>query len=158
MSIEVAWEKLDDLLADGLDELSIGHWEEAENDHLPLEIDWPGARVLERQGTFKIAGVRKNGVLIGYAYFIISASLQHKGTLQAWCEAIYVDADHRGAGVVLLRALPRMLKALGVRRAFMAAKPHVALRIGEKGATLGDLLVALRWSLFETVYAIRLKG
>lgn len=156
MSIEVAWAKLDDLLADGLDELSIGHWDEAENDHLPLEIDWPRARVMERQGTFKIAGVRKGGALIGYAYFVISASLQHKGTLQAWCEAIYVDADHRGAGVILLRALPGMLRALGVRRVLMAAKPHVVLRTGEKSATLDNLLLALRWSLFETVYALRL--
>lgn len=157
MRIRIAWEPLDDLLTDGLEDLAIGHWDETENDHVPLALDIAEARRRERAGTFKIVGVRNAAALVGYAYFLIGSSLQHKGTLQAWCEGIYVMPEARGAGGLLLRALPDMLAALGVKRAFMAAKPHVLLRSGDEQATFSDLLVAAGWPVFETIHARSLR-
>lgn len=157
MRIEIAWEKLDDLLADGLEDLAIGHWDEAENDHMPLDLDLAEARKRERAGTFKIAGVRNAAALLGYAYFQIGSSLQHKSTKQAWCEGLYVDPSARGAGALLLRAIPRLMREIDVHRCFMASKPHVALRSGDEQATLGDLLISLDWSVFETTYVKHLE-
>ena len=70
--VSIAWEPIDKLLRDGLEDLAVLHWEESEIDkeEIPLEIDVDRARAFEKASQYRIAGLRREGELIGYAAFV----------------------------------------------------------------------------------------
>ena len=133
------------------------HWEEAEiHQHdVPLALDFERAYASEQAGYHKTASLWVDGNLAGYAAFTVMTALFHRDTLHAFCSAIYVDPEHRGlASYYLLRWCPPALAALGVRKVYMASKPHVHLK--NDRATLSDVLHGLGWVLSEEVYCLLL--
>lgn len=155
--LRIDWSTLAVLRSQGLEDLAVLHWEEAEI-HLqdvPLALDFEWAAAAEQAGQYKLCGLWVDGDLVGYAAFTVMTAMFHRTTLHAFCSAIYVDPDHRGlASYYLLRWCPAALAALGVKKVYMASKPHVHLK--NDRATLGTILNGLGWTLSEEVYCLLL--
>lgn len=124
-SLTIRWETLDRLLADGLEDLAVAHWEEVELDQaeVPLALDFERTRLFERIGQHKTAGVRAGTQLVGYAAWTILSATFHKTTIHGFCTAFYVEPKFRGFGS--LSVLPwceRELDTLGVKKIYVAAR------------------------------------
>lgn len=121
----IAWESLDALVADGLEDLAVAHWEEAEDDHddIPLALDLEKARFFEKAGQQFNASLRADGELVGYATFQVMTAMFHRFSLHAFCIGIYVDPAHRGFGsLALIRWCERELAAKGVVKLYLSAR------------------------------------
>lgn len=149
------WETVDQQLADGLEDLAALHWEEVagDKDVIPLAPDWDRYRALEKSGVFKCLAARRDGILIGYSWWLVGPSLHYMTTKHAVNDLIFLDPDERRglAGVRLIREGERALRDLGVVKVIYHSKPNVLL--GQKKHTLGDLLVVLGYHLIEHSYA-----
>lgn len=155
----VDWAKLDDLLADGFEDLLLAHWEEVATDRdvIPFAPDWERYRMMERNGMFRILAMRHNGRLIGYNGFFIAPNLHYSTSLQAINDVIYVDPTYRGAGVRLIREAEKRLMELGVQKIHYHVK--IAVNIGRDGrpATVGDLLARMGYVHVEQMFAKLLR-
>jgi hypothetical protein len=153
--LELQWEPLDRLIADGVEDLLAAHWEEVALDKsaVALAPDWPKARELERIGILKTLAMRREGVLIGYNAFLITPHLHYRQILQAVNDVIYLDPAERGsAGVRLIRGTEALLRELGVQRILYHTKLHVLLGRRKQGR-VGDLLERLGYSHVENIHA-----
>lgn len=66
-------------------------------DNLALDPDIEAYTALEDAGVLRVFGVREEGLLVGYATFIVSSSnLHHKGLRCAANDMLYVMPKHRG--------------------------------------------------------------
>lgn len=156
--ITVGWEPLARLIDDGLEDLAIQHYTEAEEAPVPLALDFAQAMALEKSGVFKIAAVRRDGDLIGYADFLITTPLHYRRSKTAFCQGIFVDPEERGqAGVKLLHFINTEMDGLDCVRTFIASKFHVPLGSAKKSATLGRLLGHVGYDPSEILYS-RMKG
>lgn len=153
--LTIKWTTVNQLVADGIEDLAVEHWLEAEVDHdeIPLAIDYEHLRALERAGNFKCAAAYSGSRLVGYALFTVMVSPLRRHSLHAFCDAVFMDTQFRGHGVRLVRWCERELEVLGVVKAFISSRPHVHLGHGRSSGTLGDLLAHMGYTLTETVYA-----
>jgi GNAT superfamily N-acetyltransferase len=160
MSLAISWESLDRLIADGLEDLAVLHWEEVEIDkeEIPLDLNFDMARAFERAGQFRAAGLRRDGELIGYAVFVIMAPMFHRTILHAFCEGIYVDPPYRGHGLALVLWCERTLAEEGVRRIYISERISADLSDNNKPARLGALLTALGYTMSERRHSKVLGG
>jgi hypothetical protein len=134
-NLTIRWEKLTDLLADGLEDLAVAHWEEAETDRCcPLDLDWDRALAFERQGTLKVAALRRNGDLIGYAEVtLLVGGLFYRTTRHAYVQAIYVEPLFRGFAVLALVGwLEAEIGRAGKTKTYVAAKTQRQCDLWEK--------------------------
>lgn len=146
MTYAFAWERLERLIADGLEDLAILHWEEAERDKedVPLALDFQRAIAGEKIGQHRTASLRKGGELVGYAAFTVTTALFHSTTLHAFCTAVYVDPDHRGfTSLAFLAWCEGELKTAGVRKLYVTAKRPEQC----------DLFEKLGYAFSETTYS-----
>ena len=144
--LTIQWESLDSLIASGLEDLAVAHWEAAEIDKedVPLALDFERARAAEKIGQQRFAALRRDHALVGYAAFTVSSALFHRATLCAWCNGIYVDPAHRGfASLWLVRWCEQALKDLGVRKVY----------IGSRSDTLAQLLDLNGYVRSETMHS-----
>lgn len=123
-SLTIRWETISDLIADGLEDLAVAHWEEAEKDQgCPLDMDWDKARSFERSGALKVAALRRDGVLIGYAECMIIGGLFFRSTRHAYVQAIYVEPRFRGfPSISLLHWIETRIGEIGKTKVYLAAK------------------------------------
>lgn len=92
------------------------HYKEvAPYDDIPLNIDWNKFIRLEEAGILKFYTMRKNGFLIGYASFLVSASIEYSTSLQASMNNIFIHPDNRGRGSRFITWCDEQLKNLGVQ-------------------------------------------
>jgi len=149
--LTIEWEPIDSLIASGLEDLAIMHWNEAERDQheVPLALDFDRCRAFEKAGQHVSAALRKDGSLVGYATFTLMTAMFHKTVLHAFCNAIYVEPEHRGpASLWLIHWCEKRLEQRGVRKIYIASKT----------ATLSDLLTKLGYEWSETVHCKLLGG
>lgn len=161
MSLAISWEPLDQLIADGLEDLAVLHWEEVEIDkeEIPLDLNFDMARAFEKAGQFRIAGLRRDGELIGYACFVIMAPMFHRTIPHAFCEGIYVDPPCRGpASLALVLWCERTLAEEGVRKIYFSERIPTDLSVDNKPARLGALLTALGYTMSERRHSKVLGG
>lgn len=153
--LEIRWRTVRQLIADGGEDIAVANWEESEVDHtdVPMAIDYAHLTSLEKAGNFKVAGLYVDGTLQGYASWTIMHSPLRKGTLHAFCDAIFVMPETRGHGLRLIRWSERELEALGVVKMFMSSRPHVRLGKRQTSGKLGDVFIRLGYEETETVYA-----
>lgn len=160
MTYTYNWESVDQLLADGWENLLVEHWVEVamDRDIIPLAVDWDRYRLFEKTEAFKTLAMRKDGVLVGYSAWFINPHLHYKTTLFALNDVIYLDPAYRRglAGARLVREAENALAALGAVKAIYHTKLHVQL--GKRAGTLGDLLLALGYKHIENTYAKLLRG
>ncbi len=134
--LTTAWEPLDRLLADGLEDLSFEHWEEAGTfrESVPLAVDWQRRREMERIATFRVMGARIEGELVGYCSWFILPHSQYRMTLTAFNDTIFLAKKWRMGwnGIRLVRDPERDLWRAGIKMIRYEDTPV--------GATIGELL------------------
>lgn len=154
--LTLAPETIDQLRASGFDDLLVAHYEEVEDPHSPMAVNWPAYYGLERQGVLQVFALRRDGRLIGYSSWFVQPPLHHRGTLWAVCDAVYVDPDERRgwAGVKLIRGAEQMLREQGAKVVSYNVKPDLD---GKRGRdSVGHLLRRLGYRLAEECWAIYL--
>lgn len=94
------------------------HWREiAHYPDIPLDVNVESFVKMDELDWLRTFVARVDGVIVGYAIFILRPALHYQRCLQAICDVIYVDPNSRalGLGMRLLRETDRALKAEGVR-------------------------------------------
>jgi len=157
----IAFEPLDDLLADGAEEMLFDHWQEVGLDHdeIPLAPDWNEYRAQEKMGRHRVIAMREFGELIGYNAFFINKSLNYRHTLLATNNVFWMKPEKRKgmAGVRLLRESETLLRTTGVVKIFYHIKLHVLLG-ARKSGNVGDILLRLGYRHIEECYSKILPG
>jgi len=127
------------------------HWREISAwPDIPLSVDVEKYLAVERDGKLRLVTAREDGVLVGYALFIVSPHGHYQGSLQALQDVFYVDPSRRGyrLGLKLLKASEALLKAEGVQVVHHHVKcAHPAL---------GRLLELRGYDWVERIYSKRL--
>lgn len=153
-----AWEKIDQLLASGFEDLLAIDWEEMEqpSGEPPLAVNWPHARQLERQGMLKALAVRVSGRLVGYNVFFLHPTLNYRSTVWAMNNAIWLAPEHRKlrTGVTLVTRAYDDLIAMGATKVIYHARPE-RLGLPASHARLGRLLAKLGYAMEEEVWVRR---
>lgn len=150
------WMTLDEAFILGVDDLVHLQWSETMNDGVPLVVDWPRYRRMERDGVYKAIAAVKAGVLIGYNAFFVEPTPHHSTTLVAMNDVLFLHPDYRHGmeGVLLVSRSEKMLvEELGVKKISYGSKPYLDLGSRRGGATLADLLRKLGYQDAETVHA-----
>lgn len=115
-NLEIAWEPLDILLDEGIEDLVRREWEEVavDRERMPLVLDWDEYRKLEELKLFRCMGCRRDGELIGFNSFVLMPGhLHYKTTPHAMNDAIYVAPTERGiTGIRLILEAERQIQAL----------------------------------------------
>lgn len=114
MQVERYAEYLPDVLR-----LYEAHWLEVcwRREKFNLEPDHDRYFALERSGALRIYTARENGIIVGYALFVLGQHLHYKAVRVANNDIFFVDPARRGAwlGVKLLKFARDSLKAEGVQ-------------------------------------------
>lgn len=115
--LRFGWAKLDALLGDGLEDLTIQNFEEVEphKDHIPLAIDWGHLRDLERVGTYRVVAAYRGKCLVGYDSFFLNRHTRHMHTVFAMGDVIWLLPEERRGwtGVRFIRASDALLVEAG---------------------------------------------
>lgn len=114
--IAYATERFDDCIEEAKPTLML-HWRELAlyQDAIPLEPDYDAYSRFCAAGAMKVFTARKDGVLVGYANFIIAPHHLHYRHRWANNDIIYVHPDHRNGrvGVGLIRYVEKALREEG---------------------------------------------
>lgn len=149
---EVRFTTLAEALSHGAEDMIARHAEEVPSG-LPLDVDWPQYRKLERAGVYRVIGAFAKGRLVGYNAFFVQATLQHRSTVQAVNDVLYLEPEHRrGAlGIRLITEAEPLLIGLGARRVAYASHPD--LNRSSTTAKVAALLTRLGYDVVETAHA-----
>ena len=115
--MKFAHEILTQKLLDEVDPLLKKHWEEiAHYKDIPLSPAYDQYLKLQELGMLQCFSARDgDGVLIGYAVYLIRKNLHYQNSLWAQEDIIYIDPDRRGVGMFLIKWCDEELKKLGVQ-------------------------------------------
>jgi len=96
----IAKERLLDAVTE-MNALILGYYEDtnAQEGIPPLKMDWVFYANLERQDKLCVLTYREDGVLIGFAMYILGNHPQHAGMPFALCNTLAVATKHRGKGI-----------------------------------------------------------
>lgn len=83
---------------DGVKALAGMHWEEVGlyKDKIMLDPDWDKFLVLDKAGIVRLPTVRKDGIMIGYAIFMLYPLIHYKSHTAAVNDAVFLLPKHRG--------------------------------------------------------------
>lgn len=130
--LKIAWEPLDTLLDEGIEDLVRAEWEEVsvDRERMPLALDWDEYRKLEELHMFRCLGCRRDDKLIGFSSFVLlKGHMHYKMTPHALNDAIYVSPTERGiTGIRLLLEAERQIRALyapGIVRVLYYSKDDI---------------------------------
>ena len=116
-----------DTLRPELDALAQEHYREIAlyQDRIALAPNWHTYAGLERRGELVSLGVRVEGVLVGYALWVLRTHLHYEGCLTALNDVIYLHPNHRRGrtGLRLIDESEYILKVLGVDHILWHLKP-----------------------------------
>lgn len=106
------------------------HWEEVcwRRDKFSLSPDHARYRALEASGALRIYTAREEGIIVGYALFVIAQHLHYKEVKVANNDIFFVAPERRGAwlGVKLLKYARDALKAEGVQAWSLRMKKNLS--------------------------------
>ena len=110
-----------------LDALLIEHYREIAlyQDKVPLAPNWASYYAMERAAQLVLVSARKEGVLVGYAAWLLKDHLHYQGHLVAMNDVIFLAKEHRRGrtGLRLIDESEYLLKVLGVDRIMWHIKP-----------------------------------
>lgn len=144
--MELAVEKFDDVIVDAFP-LLVKHRAEINLFDRVLDIDFNYYSDCCANDTLKIFTARINGDLIGYAAFFLYPHIHHKEMMTANADVIFVDKEHRGKGLKLIRFCDIMLKEIGVDTVIHSVPVQ---------NDWGKVLTKMGYSPLETNYSRRL--
>ena len=111
-------EKFEDVIEE-LKPLLTFHWNELANnkDIRPLDVDFDTYVKLSEIGSLRLFTVRNDGVLVGYASFMLANNPHYKTWKYATCDVYYLDPRFRlsGIGTTMFEEIQSWLKSLGVK-------------------------------------------
>lgn len=120
--------------------------EVGQKDLARLNIDWTRYSELDAAGKLATFVAKRNGVIVGYAVFIVQTHIHYQDALVAANSAIYAAPEVRAGRVVLklLRFAEMGLQAQGVQKIFYHVK---------RSKDFGRLLDHLGYEDVERLYA-----
>lgn len=133
-----------------LEPLLMRHWEEiAHFKDIPLNPDFDAYRAMEEKGLLRVFTARNDGVLIGYAIFIVATNI-HYATKQAVQDVLFLAPEYRNArvGLGLIQYGDEELTREGVS----AVYHHV-----KAAHDFGPLLRRLGYELVDFIYGKRVQ-
>jgi GNAT superfamily N-acetyltransferase len=112
-------EELGELLPEHYDELCVAK-------DFPLAPDYEAFSHLEKAGILYCITVRADGVLIGYAVFIVQPHLHYRTCLTAFEDVYFLKKEYRKGrvGIRLFQYAESVLKQFGVNRIVVGTKIH----------------------------------
>ncbi len=124
--------------------------EVGQKDLAELKVDWNRYCELDAAGKLATFVARRDGVVVGYAVFIVQHHIHYADALVAANSAVYMAPEARAGRVVLklLRYSELGLKAQGVRKVYYHVK---------REKDFGRLLEHLGYRDFERMYARTLE-
>lgn len=150
-AVTFAREALSPDLVTELTPLLVRHYTEiAQFQDIPFDPDWPVYTEMAYAGVLRVFTVRADGVLIGYAVFIIRHHPHYRSSLQANQDILFVDPVWRRAtlGLQLVDFCDEALRAEGCQIVYQHVKrAHPAL---------GYIAEQAGYHPIETIYAKRL--
>lgn len=143
-----AKEKLNDVINE-ITPLLHDHYKEiAHYQDIELKPDWGKYKTLEENGTLRIYTARNSeGILIGYAVFMVIKNIHYRDSLQALQDILFIRRENRGSGGRLIKWCDEQLKAEGVQVVYHHVKA---------AHNFGPLLERMGYSLVDLIYAKRL--
>lgn len=151
-----AIEPISQLLADGLEDLTIFHWQEVDHfqDKFPLKVNYLAYQMAERLGEFRGVSARRGRRLVGYAGYFVRPDLQHSAT---WAvnNVLYLDPDERKGwdGLKLMTAARDLLKPLGVDVIIQAVKTPHSTDV-KRHARMAALMKRAGYVPYENLFAL----
>lgn len=146
------------LVANEMGALLLRHWREIgiNRENAPLDPDWDRYFGFERIGAFKIATVRDDGRLVGYATWLVLPHIHYSKTLWAHNDVMWMDPAYRFGmtGVRFLRFCLSGLRAAGVKMVHATAMDHFE---SDRGG-LGKVFQFLGFQRIQSVYAMSLEA
>ena len=128
------------------------HWEEiALYKDIPLNVRVAQYEAAEATGVLRCFGARIDGVLVGYAAFIVDYALHYGESLQARQDVLFLAPEYRGfgLGMQLIQECDKALIAEGVQ----AVQQHSKI---DSAIDIGSVLVRCGYEPGEIVYFKRL--
>jgi GNAT superfamily N-acetyltransferase len=144
-------ESLSDGLKADLAPLMAAHWAEvAPYRDIALDVDWPLYDAIERAGALRVYTARREGVILGYASFIVRPHLHYRQHVYATCDALYLLPEERGHTLAarLIGYAAESLKGEGTR--------VMSVAVPESQPRAARFLEGLGWHPLETSYSVRL--
>lgn len=124
------------------------HWEEiARFKDIPLAPEFERYMVCEDKGGLRVYTARTDeGLLIGYAAFMIHNNVHYRNSLQALQDVIYIDKERRGFGHMFIAWCDEQLKAEKVQVVshHVKAKHNWGPMLEKQGYELVDLVFQKR--------------
>ena len=114
---------------------------------VPFKANTKMYNILQENGNLRVYTMRGEGVLVGYAMYIIQESLHCEGVFQALSDSMYIEKEHRGLGKELIELIQEDLTEEGVKTFSFTVKA---------GLDNGNLAEATGCYLYENVYHKRL--
>jgi hypothetical protein len=107
---------------------------------------------LDKAGAFKSFTVRDdNGLLIGYAIFLVSQNLQYMSSYQALQDVIFIRQESRGDGWQFIKWIDEQLAMDGVQVVYQSVKSdhNWGAILERQGYELVDLVYGKRLNTWE---------
>ncbi len=95
-----------------------------DKDRVPLSPRYDVYAALEAAGELSLVTLRAEGGLVGYWVSFVSPGLHYETCLTAIMDMCFIDPDHAGGALRLVRAVESELKRRGVQRWFAGEKLH----------------------------------
>lgn len=119
--------------------------------HFPdiaLEPNYARYCAAEDKGALRIFTARIDGALVGYAIYLVEASLHYRASLQAHQDVLFVHPDYRRAsvGVRMIRHADEQLATEGVQVIYQHSKA---------AHSIGPILERQGYELVDEIYAKR---
>lgn len=115
---------------------------------LPLDIDVRGYVAMEAVGALRIYTARENGVLLGYAVFIVAKSLRRKYLVQAQQDMVHAVLERQR------QVTPRLLKY--AEKALREEGIGLLFHTSPIGSKFGQLLTVFDYPTVAALHAKRL--
>ena len=149
------WEKLSDLLADGVEALTKAHWREIAMDQkdVPLDVDWDQLLAEERAKRYRVFVARRGGKIAGYLPLMFFNPSRYQSTLFVQDDTVYVVPEERNRFAVWLGLFDRAIAELP-----RPCKLQIRLRPQHGGERIGAILDKRYGTrLTELVHTVVLK-
>lgn len=143
----IEWEKLATMREEMLP-CVVSQWHESgtDKDDVPLDVDWDRYQAIEDAGVFRLLSARRDGILAGYAAYFITNHMMYRTTPHVMCDGVYARLNHRGVGIMLVRAAEKKFREL------MGDKTFRIIYSGQIISDFPKILTRLNYKARESVH------
>lgn len=149
--IEFKQEQLCDVWEESWGLLREHFLESSANHDIELNPDVERYNQMEQLGLIRCYTARENGVLVGYAMYIVNHNLHYKQSFQAVQDVIFISKPHRKGltGYRLIKFADKMLEQDGVQVVYQHVKVY---------GDFGKVLERQGYKHVEKIFSKRLGG